>query len=157
LKALTRDQDGLIHSQTRVANQLTACLKDYYPLALELFSTLHQPSTVAFLQAYLTPDAARAASVTEIEQILKAAGHRRARQAAPKIAQALQQPQLTADAVTTRTKMRLMLALLAQLQPLMDQIAAYDAEISRLFLTHADQQLFASLPGAGKRLAPRLL
>jgi transposase len=124
---------------------------------LELFSKLHQPSTVAFLQAYPTPDAARAASVTEIEQTLKAAGHRRARQAAPKIAQALQQPQLTADAVTTRTKMRLMLALLAQLQPLMDQIAAYDEEITCLFLTLADQQLFASLPGAGKRLAPRLL
>ncbi len=27
LKALTRDQDGLIQSQTRLVNQLTACLK----------------------------------------------------------------------------------------------------------------------------------
>jgi len=157
LKALTRDQDGLIQSQTRLVNQLTACLKAYYPVALELFSKLHQPSTVAFLQAYPTPDAGRAATVSDIEQTLKAAGHRRAVQAAPKIWQALQQPQLTADAVTTRTKMRLMLALIAQLQPLMEQIAAYDEEIARLFLTHADSSLFASLPGAGKRLAPRLL
>ena len=157
LKALTRDQDGLIQSQTRLVNQLTACLKAYYPVALELFSKLHQPSTVAFLQAYPTPEAARAASVLEIEQTLKAAGHHAARQAAPKIWQALQQPQLTADAVTTHTKARLLLALLAQLQPLMDQIAAYDQEITRLFLTHADSSLFASLPGAGKRLAPRLL
>ena len=31
------------------------------------------------------------------------------------------------------------------------------AEIERLFLTHADSALFASLPRAGKRLAPRLL
>jgi transposase len=157
LKALTRDQDNLIHSQTRVVNQLTACLKAYYPVALELFSKLHQPSTLAFLRAYPTPEAAQAASLTDIQQTLKAAGHRRAVQTAAKIRQVLRQPQLTADAVTTRTKMRLMLALLAQLQPLMDQIAAYDEEITRLFLTHADQQLFASLPGAGKRLAPRLL
>jgi len=157
LKALTRDQDSLIQSQTRVVNQLTACLKAYYPVALELFSKLRQPSTLAFLRAYPTPEAARGASVTDIQQTLKAAGHRRAVQTATKIRQVLQQPQLTADAVTTRTKMRLMLALIAQLQPLMDQIAAYDEELTRLFLTHADQRLFASLPGAGKRLAPRLL
>lgn len=36
-------------------------------------------------------------------------------------------------------------------------IAAYDAEISRLFLLHADSAVFASLPRAAKRLAPRLL
>ena len=39
----------------------------------------------------------------------------------------------------------------------MNQIAAYDQEIERLFLISADSPLFASLPRAGKRLAPRLL
>src|SRR5215210_3709431 len=63
LKALTRDQDGLIQSQTRLVNQLIACLKSYYPIALELFSKLHQPSTLAFLRAYPTPQNAKAASV----------------------------------------------------------------------------------------------
>jgi transposase len=29
LKTLTRDQDALIQTQTRLVNQLTACLKDY--------------------------------------------------------------------------------------------------------------------------------
>ncbi len=50
-----------------------------------------------------------------------------------------------------------MLALVAQLDPLVKQIAAYDTEISELFLGHADSPLFSSLPGAGQRLAPRLL
>ncbi|GAC1450859.1 MAG: hypothetical protein PVSMB5_38580 [Ktedonobacteraceae bacterium] len=50
-----------------------------------------------------------------------------------------------------------MLALLAQLEPLLDQIEAYDKEILRLFLSHADSEIFLSLPGAGTRLAPRLL
>ena len=157
LKALTRDQDGLIQSQTRLLNQLTACLKAYYPIALELFGKLHQRSAVAFLRAYPTPEAARSAPVEDIVTTLKAAGHTRAVQVAPTIWQALQQPQLQADAVTTRTKARLLLALLAQLVPVMEQIAAYDQEITRLFLTHADSALFASLPRAGKRLAPRLL
>jgi len=32
LRVLTRDQDTLIQSQTRLVNQLTACLKAYYPV-----------------------------------------------------------------------------------------------------------------------------
>ncbi len=39
----------------------------------------------------------------------------------------------------------------------MEQLSAYDEEIQRLFLTHPDRQVFLSLPGTGKRLAPRLL
>ena len=60
LKVLTRDQDSLVQSQTRLVNQLTACLKAYYPVALELFGKLHQPTTLAFLQAFPTLEQARA-------------------------------------------------------------------------------------------------
>lgn len=157
LKALTRDQDSLIQSQTRLVNQLTACLKTYYPVALKFFSKLQQPTTLAFLQAYPTPQIAMAASVEHIRQVLKEAGHPCARGAAQKIFDLLHQPHLTADEMTTRTKSRLMLALAAQLVPLLHQIAQYDKEIERLFLTHDDCELFRSLPRAGKRLAPRLL
>src|SRR6266542_3900871 len=101
LKALTRDQDSLIQSQTRVVNQLTACLKAYYPVALELFSKLQQRSTLIFLQTYPTLEAAQQASVAEITRILKEAGHPTARQSALKIQEALHQPQLHADAITT--------------------------------------------------------
>jgi transposase len=50
-----------------------------------------------------------------------------------------------------------MLALVAQLEPLLKQIADYDKEIERLFLSPEDLELFSALPGAGARLAPRLL
>jgi transposase len=43
------------------------------------------------------------------------------------------------------------------LEPLLKQIAEYDKEIKRLFLIHADHELFQALPRAGARLAPRLL
>ena len=43
LKTLTRDQDGLVRMQTRLVNQLTACLKTYYPIALEMFGKVQQP------------------------------------------------------------------------------------------------------------------
>lgn len=157
LKALTRDQQALIQMQTSLVNQLTACLKAYYPVALTLFSQLHQRSTLLFLQTFPTPQAALAAAPGQVVQVLKAAGHPTADKVAPKISQALHQPQLLADAVTTSTKARLALVLIGQLLPLIEQIAAYDKDIATLFLTHPDSGLFASLPRAGQRLAPRLL
>ncbi len=158
LKALPRDQDGLIQSQTRLVNQLTACLKAYYPVALDLFTKLHQPLTLAFLQAYPpTLEIAQRASVEELTALLRQHHHPTPGPTAQAVWERLHQPQLQADAITTRTKSRLLLALVSQLAPLLEQIKEYDGEITRLFLSHPDSAIFASLPRAGKRLAPRLL
>jgi hypothetical protein len=157
LKVLTHDQDSLIASQTRLVNQLTACLKAYFPAALSLFGKLQQPTTLAFLQAFPTPESARAASVAQIAVVLQAAGHPHVAAKAAEIAQRLQQPQLQANVLLSRAKSRLMLTLVGQLQALLPAITAYDAEITRLFLLHADSAVFASLPRAATRLAPRLL
>jgi hypothetical protein len=157
LKLLTRDQDALIQMQTRLVNQLTACLKAYYPVALDLFSKLQQKSTLLFLQTYPTPQAARAATAGQIQELLKQSRHPQAAETAAKIVEQVRQPQLQADAVTIRAKSRLMLALVNQLLPLLEQIAQYDKEVSTLFLPHEDHEVFQSLPRAGQRLAPRLL
>jgi hypothetical protein len=124
---------------------------------LTLFSKLQQPSTLAFLQAYPSPQAAEQASLEDITLLLKQAKHRRLACVGQRIWQQLHQPSLQADAITTRAKSRLMLALVQQLLLLLDQLAAYDKEVARLFQAHADQSIFGGLPGAGKRLAPRLL
>jgi hypothetical protein len=138
-------------------NQLTACLKDYYPAALHLFTKLQQHSTLVFLQTYSTPQTAQAASVEEITATLRAGKYPNPTSAAVTIFEELHRPHLKADEVTVRTKSRLMLSLVKQLLIIVEDLAAYDKEIRTLFLTHEDQAIFASLPGAGKRLAPRLL
>src|SRR6266700_2472184 len=150
LKLLTRDQDSLIQMQTRLVNQLTACLKAYYPVALDLFGKLQQKSTLLFLQTYPTPQAAQAASCEQIQQVLQSCRHPQAKAVASSIVEQVHQAHLQADAVTIRTKSRLTLALI-------EQIAHYDKEIDTLFLTHEDHEVFESLPRAGQRLAPRLL
>lgn len=157
LKELTRDQDALIKAQTRLLNQLTACLKAYYPLGLTAFSQLEQPCTLAFLRAYPTPQQARQATIADLTTLLKKLRYPGAQRKAQELALTLHQPQLVAAEITTRTKARLLLALLDQLEPLMRQIAEYDKEIERLFFLHEDHELFQALPGAGARLAPRLL
>ncbi len=157
LKTLTRDQDALIQTQTRLVNQLTACLKEYYPAALHLFAKLQQRSALVFLQTYATPQAAQAASVAELTATLRAGKHTNPRRAAPKIFEELHRPQLGATEVIVRAKSRLMLSLVKQLLIVIEDIATYDKEISALFLTHKDQEIWRSLPRAGKRLAPRRL
>lgn len=157
LKTLTRDQDSLVEMQTRLVNQLTACLKDYYPIALQVFGKLQQACTVRFLQAYPTPQAAASASAEELAAILRQGKYPKADTAAAKLVEELHRPQLVANAVTVRAKSRLMLSLVKQLAVVIEDIAAYDKEIKRLFLSHADNEIWSSLPGAGKRLAPRLL
>src|SRR5215471_17719375 len=99
LKTLTRDQDSLIQMQTRLVNQLIACLKDYYPVALELFTKLQQRSTLIFLQTYPTPQQARGASREQIAQTLKQAGHTNPEKAAQHIFETLHRPSLMANAV----------------------------------------------------------
>ncbi len=151
---LARDQDALIQTQTRLVNQLTACLKEYYPAALSLFAKLQQHSTLVFLQAYPTP---QAASLDEITATLRTGKHTNPTQVAPKIIEELRHPQLVASAVIVRAKSRLMLSLVKQLLLVIEDIASYDEAIRPLFLTHKDQEIWNSLPRAGKRLAPRLL
>jgi hypothetical protein len=157
LKTLARDEDSLIQRQTRLVNQLNACLKGYYPVALTLWSSLQQKTTLVFLLTYPTPAAAQAATVEQLGAVLKQAGHPAPQKVAPTLFEYLRQPRLRADEVTVRTKSRLMLALVAQLGPLVEQIADYDKEMSACYLTHEDNEVFSPLPGADKRLAPRLL
>ena len=157
LKTLTRDQDALIQTQTRLVNQLTACLKEYYPAALHLFAKVQQRSTLVFLQAYPTPQAAQAASVEQITATLRTGKHTNPSKAAPKIFEEVHRPQLVATEVIVRAKSRLMLSLVKQLLVVIEEIASYDEAIRPLFLSHPDQEIWRSLPRAGKRLAPRLL
>ena len=69
----------------------------------------------------------------------------------------LHRPHLVANEVIVRTKSRLMLSLVRQLLPVIEDIKSYDKEIATLFLKHPDHELWLSLPRAAKRLAPRLL
>lgn len=157
LKQLCRDQDALIQTQTRLVNQLTACLKEYYPAVLKLFGKLHQHSTLLFLQTYPTPGAAAAASLEEIMALLKSCKYPNARRAAVDMVEELHRPHLVANEVIVRAKSRLMLSLVRQLLPLIEDIKSYDKEIHTLFLKHPDHELWQSLPRAALRLAPRLL
>jgi Transposase and inactivated derivatives len=157
LKLLTRKQDSLIAMQTRLSNQLTASLKEYYPVALRLFSSVRRVSALHFLHTYPTPHALEQASLAEIECTLREGTYPAAPKHAREIFALARQPQLRANEAIVQSESRWMLVLIEHLQLTVQQIADYDKEISTLFLRHDDHSLWLSLPGVGHHLAPRLL
>jgi len=153
---ITRDQYKLTQQQTRLSNQLTACLKQYYPVALDLFTKVAQPITLAFLEAYPTPGAAQAASYEELQEFFRSQSYPRLN-LLPQIYATLQGMDLRAPAHVARARSRYMLVLARQLEVVVSAIKAYHREIQRLLDEHPDGQIFRSLPGAGDLTAARLL
>lgn len=156
IKVLTRDRDKLVGDRTRLSNRLTSILKAYYPAALELFSEVAQPITLSFLSKYPTYQDVKQISYAEFRRFLSENRYPHPRRAKG-MYEKLQQPHLECEDMLTRTKSRLMLATVWQLQFLMDEIKSYEKEIKKLLESHPDASIFLSLPGAGDILSARFI
>src|SRR5205085_8925933 len=65
--------------------------------------------------------------------------------------------ELTTDEAVIASSVMLVAALVAQIHALASSINEYDRRIAELFASQEDAFIFESFPGAGQRLAPRLL
>lgn len=126
-------------------------------MALTFFANLHLGVTLRFLRAFPSLEQAQAASIEELHRVLAAGPYPHPAAKAASLKQRVQEPQMHAQPVVVKAKSRLLLALVEQLEVVQQQVGEYDQAIHLLFVQHADSALFASLPGAAKRLAPRLL
>jgi len=154
LKVLTIDEQRLVRLKTRLINQLQACLKDYYPSALELFSQIDQEITLDFLLKFPCP---ATISVKELKKFLEKHHYPQAEEKAQEVYNKLSGHQIFVEELTIRTKSRLMLTLVKHLKMLLSELSEYQKEITRLFEKHSDSGIFKSLPGAGEKMSPRLL
>src|SRR5206468_1468669 len=143
--------------RTMLSNQLTTCLKTYFPQFLTLFADPDRPVALALLQAFPTRDRLQAASPGELERFLRRHHCPHSRERASAISQGLRGPTFHIDPPVVRAKARLASTLVAQLQTLATHIDAYDREIQRVLKLHPDGELYHSLPGAGDVLAARMV
>lgn len=124
IRLLTRDCAELEKTQTMLRNQLRAALLHYYPVAIDLFSDLASPTALAFLKAYPTHADASRASVEQLEAFLRQHRHPRARQKARQLHVVLQSPRFAVRPAVAAAKQILVMALIAQLEALNEQIAS---------------------------------
>jgi transposase len=154
LKLLTRDYARLVRQQTRLVNQLTATLKEYYPRPLELFPDLTTQRTRAFLAAYPTPEALAALTAKQWQRFARAQ-RLNATQAAA-LWPLLQQPQLPVPSHVVRAKARLVQALLAQLTATVEAVTEYRAAVTAFFGRLPAAEVARTLPASQGTTVPTL-
>lgn len=158
LRLLCRDEIALIEQRTALVNQARAALHEYYPVALQAFDDWTLAAAWRFVIAFPTPQELTRAGKRKWEKFLHThklyrpqTADRRLELFATATAFASPNPAVTA------AKSLLAVALCEQLLTLERQLDKYRQRIQKLFNDHPDHDLFGSLPGAGPKLAPRLL
>jgi transposase len=148
----------LVGEKVRLTNRITASVKTYFPQVLDWFDDKDTLVFCAFLEQFPSVTAAQAATPEQLTQFFRS--HKAGRKSA--IARRIQQiqdagPPLTNDVAIVVPAQALTAALIALLKTVLQQLSDFNAKIAELFETLPDAELFASLPGAGPHLAPRLL
>ncbi len=157
LRLLCRDEVHLIEQRTALINQLEATLKDYYPAALEAFDKWMLPATWDFVLQFPTPQLLTQAGKRRWEKFLHTHLLWRPETVARRLEIFARADQFCGREPVTAAKSQLAISLAKVLRALQAQIDHHHELIQTLFGRHADHALFASLPGAGPLLAPRLL
>ncbi|MCX6072652.1 MAG: IS110 family transposase [Chloroflexi bacterium] len=157
LRILCRDEVQLIQQRTALVVQLRAALHEYYPAALEAFDDWLSDASWAFVEAFPTPQALVKAGRRRWEKFLHVHKLYRPETYAHRLEIFARADQFAGPPAVTSAKSRLVVALTAQLRVLAKQLQGYRRTIDELFARHPDHDIFGSLPGAGPKLAPRLL
>jgi transposase len=157
LRMLVEGRRRLVNEKTRQKNRLTACLKMYYPQIVEWFDEVDSQLVGAFVKQWPSLPAAKRSHPGTFKKFFhqhNCRGEERIRERIEAIYAAMpateDEPLVTAESAMAG-------ALVELLAVLRSQIAEYDRRIAKLAADHPDRSLFASLPGAGEVLVPRLI
>lgn len=157
LRILCRDEVALIEERTALINQLQQALHEYYPAALEAFDDWTSPGPWAFVEAFPSAAELRKAGKRKWDKFLHSHRLYRSQTYEDRIAAFEKAGDWKASAPLVAVKSLYAVARCKQLRVLQAQLDAYRRRIEELFASHPDSGLFGSLPGAGPKLAPRLL
>ena len=154
LRELTRAHKSMGQLKVKLTNQLTAQLKNYYPVALHLFSGLNQDITLAFLEHYPSPQKAAAASLKELREFFQERGYS-CPSKVPFIYQSLQQRALKAPNEMENIYQTIVLSIIPVLRSLMIELEKLADEVIKEFSQNPGHDIFSSLP-TGEITAARL-
>jgi len=157
LRQLCRDEVSLIEQRTSLLAQLRYTLHTYYPAALEAFEDWTYPTTWDFLIEFPTPDILAAAGPRKWKSWLMSHKFHFPGTNAKRFEVFARAAQFQGCPSTVAAKSLMAVSLAKILQTLEGQLRAYRMQIEDRFEKHPDHALFGSLPGAGPKLAPRLL
>jgi len=148
---------SLVDQRTSNIQALTAACKQYFPQVLEWFGGAGEQLTLAFLQKWTTLEQARTIRRDSLRTFVRA----HSRWSEEKI-EALCSAIRSAVALTPDEAIIESYAMQAQsiasvVLVLDEQVSRYDKWLATLTQAHPDCEVFASFPGAGQVMTPRLI
>ena len=158
LQQLVAHRRAVIDERTALTNRLQALLKAYFPQALELGGDeLWRPLGTAFLLKWPTLTAVQKAKPAELKEFYYLNGSRSQKLIAQRL-KLVEQAVAVSDEPALNQSFALRVQLVCrQLQDVVSTVKEYEKQIAQCFQQHPDREIFASFPGAGPVLAPRLL
>jgi len=157
LRILCRDEVALIEERTALIHQARQAARDYYPTAVEAFDDWTLPSVWSFIETF--PDTASLvkAGPKKWQRFLHAHKLYRPSTTEKRLALFASAAEWNIPEYMVSAKRIYLLTKIKQLRALEKQLDEYRRLIQALFDKHPDSGLFGSIPGAGEKLAPRLL
>ena len=149
---------AVVDERTALSNRLIALLKQYFPQALTLCGEdLWRPLATAFLLKWPSLGAVQKAKSATVKQFYYLHGSRSAKLLEERLALLAKAVPVTDETAVIASFVLRVQLLARELQQVVRTIAEFDRQIAAAYAAHPDHGIFASLPGAGPVLGPRLL
>jgi len=158
LQQLVAHRRAVVDERTALTNRLQALLKTYFPQALELCGEdLWRPLATALLLKWPTLMAVQKVKAAALKEFYYLNGSRSQKLVDQRL-KLLEKAVPVSDEPALNQSFSLRVQLICrQLQDVVCTVKEYEKQIAQCFAQHPDREIFASLPGAGPVLAPRLL
>jgi len=157
LQLLVEHRRRLVGDQTRISNRLTALLKGYFPHVLQWFPDIRTSMVCEFLLRWSSLNALKGVRRQTLERFFREHNSLRAETVEKRLDAIKAAVPLTTDKAVIDASVVMVKALASQMQTTLVAIKEFDRKIEELCQAHDDFELFASLPGAGRVYASRLL
>jgi Transposase IS116/IS110/IS902 family len=157
LHFLVERRRHVVDDKTRQNNRLIDCLKVYFPQILHWFDDVTSPMVGAFLRRWPTLQDAKRSHPGTLRKFFHQHNCRAEKLIEERITAIYQAVPATDDAAVLEAGTMTARGLVALLATLRANIAEFDERIRQLVASHADSEIFGSLPGAGEALIPRLI
>jgi transposase len=154
LKQLARAYDHALAEQRRLNNQLIYSLRQYYPVALTLFTKSYSLILLAFLECYPTPQQAQTITYHNLEQFLRSQSYRHMDRL-DLLYKRLHVPM--PEAAVQAGHVEYVKMLIPLLRMLFHQKNALIKAMTQVFLTHLEAEWWLKFPGTNGPLTPARL
>ena len=145
LRALSRSRQDLGATRVELANRLRAELERFWPGAAAIFADVDSKIALAFLERYPAPTDARGLGEQRLAGFLTRHAYCGRRSPATLLQRLRSAPVASCAETEIEARRAIVLALVAALRPLIEQIALLSAQIRGAVHTHPDGAIFLAL------------